>query len=102
MIKESDLRKSKYESFDTRFMEIKSGSRYFGNPGNQFVFADPKLTDVSKSINNENRCTRNSRVSADDATNVLCQLLKQQAAPDDEIDTFGGNQLKYFYFMALF
>ena len=101
--KESDLRKSKYESFDARCMEMKSWSRYFGNPGNQLVFADPKQTDdVSKSRNNENRSARNSGVSTDDATNVLCQLLKQQAAPDVEIDTFDGNLLNYFYFMTLF
>ena len=56
----------------------KSGSKYFGNPGNQFIFAIPKQTDdVSKSRNNENRSARNSGVSADDATNVLSWLLKQ-------------------------
>ena len=76
--KESNLRKSKYGSFDARCMKIKSGSRYFGNPGNQLIFADPKQTDdISKSRNNENRSVRNSGVNADDATNVLCQLLKQ-------------------------
>ena len=86
-------------------MEIKSGSRDFGNVDHQLIFADPKQTDakdVSKSSNNENRSARNSGVSADDTTNVLCQLLKQQAAPDVEIDTFDGNPLNYFYFMALF
>ena len=76
--KESNLRKSKYGSFDARCMKIKSGSRYFGNPGNQLIFADPKQTDdISKSRNNENRSARNSGVNGDDATNVLCQLLKQ-------------------------
>ena len=34
--------------------------------------------------------------------NVLCLLLKQQAAPDVEIDTFDGNPLNYSYFMTLF
>ena len=33
--------------------------------------------------------------------NVLCQLLKQQALPDVEMDTFDGNPLDYFYFMPL-
>ena len=103
--KEIDLRKSKYDGFDTRYMEIKSGSRYSDNPGHQLIFADPKQTDakdVLKSRNNENRSATTTGVSADDTTNVLCQLLKQQAAPDVEIDAFDGNPLNYFYFMALF
>ena len=103
--KESDFRKSKYEGVDARCMEIKSGSRDFRNLGNQLISADPKQTDakdVSKSRNNENRSGRNSGVSADDTTNVLCQLRKQKAAPENEIDTFDGKQLNYFYFMALF
>ena len=86
-------------------MERKTGSRYSGNPCNQLIFADPKQTDakdVLKSRNNENRSATNSGVSADDTTNVLCQLLKQQAAPDAETDTFDANPLSYFYFMALF
>ena len=86
-------------------MEMKSGSRDFGNPGHQLIFADPIQTDakdVSKPSNDENISARNSGVSADDTTNVLCQLLKQQAAPHVEIDNFDGNPLNYFYFMALF
>ena len=77
--KESDLRKSKYESFDARCIKITSGSRDFGNLGSKLIFADPKqicVKDVSKSKNNESRSTRNSGVSADDTTNVLCQLFK--------------------------
>ena len=34
--------------------------------------------------------------------NVLCLLLKQQAAPDVEIDAFDGNPFNYSYFMTLF
>ena len=41
-------------------------------------------------------------ISADDATNVFCQQLKQQAVPDVEIDAFDGDPLNYFYFMTLF
>ena len=103
--KESDFRKSKYEGVDARCMEIKSGSRDFRNLGNQLISVDPKHTDakdVSKSRNNKSRSARNSGVSADDTTNVLCQLRKQKAAPENEIDTFDGKQLNYFYFMALF
>ena len=81
-------------------MEIKSGSRDFGNLGNQLIFVDPKQTDakdVSKSRNNENRSARNSGVSEDDTTKVLRQLLKQPEAPDVETDTFDGNPLNYFF-----
>ena len=97
MIKErkSDVRKSKYEGFDARCMEIKSGSRDFGNVDHQLIFADPRQTDakdVSKSSNNENRSARNSGVSADDATNVLCQLLKQNASTDVELALFMGTR----------
>ena len=103
--KKSDLIKSKYEGFDARCMEIKSGSRDFGNPGHQLIFADPEQTDakdVSKSSNDENRSARNNGFSADDPTKVLFQLLKQQAAPNVETDTFDRNPLNYFYFMELF
>ena len=85
-------------------MEIKSGSRYSGNLDNQLIFVDPKQTDTKDiliSRNNENRSATNSGVSADDTTNVLCQLLKQQSAPDVEIDAFDGKPLNLFYFMAL-
>lgn len=39
--------------------------------------------------------------SAINAANVLCQLLKQEAAPDVETDVFDGNLLNHFYFMSL-
>ena len=47
--KDSDLRKSK-NGFDARCMEIKSGSRYSGNPGNQLIFANPKQNDAKQEI----------------------------------------------------
>ena len=65
--KESDLRKSKYDGFDARCMETKSGSRYSGNPCNQLIFADRKQTDakdILKSRNKKNRSATNSGVSA--------------------------------------
>ena len=79
--KKSDRRKSKCEGFDARCIEIKFGSRDFGNPGHQLIFADPKQADakdVSKSINDENRSARNSGVSADDTTNVLLNNKQHQ------------------------
>ena len=33
---------------------------------------------------------------------ILCQLLRQQSAPEVQIDVFDGNPLNFKYFMALF
>ena len=33
---------------------------------------------------------------------ALCHLVKQQSAPDIELDVFDGNPLDFHYFMALF
>ena len=65
---------------------------------NQLTFADPKQTgaNVLKSRHDENRISINDRFSANDATNVLCWLLRHQADPDIEIDAFDGNLQKYF------
>ena len=35
-------------------------------------------------------------------TEVLCQLLKQQSAPEVETDAFDGDPLNFRYFMAIF
>ena len=37
-----------------------------------------------------------------DTNKILCQLLKQQSAPEIDIDCFDGNPLNYRYFMAIF
>ena len=33
---------------------------------------------------------------------MMCQLLKQQSAPDIDIDIFSGNPMNFHYFMAVF
>ena len=33
---------------------------------------------------------------------MLCQLLKQQGAPEVDIDVFSGDPLEYHYFMETF
>ena len=35
-------------------------------------------------------------------TEMMCELLRQQAAPDLEIDIFDGNPMDFHYFMAVF
>ena len=37
-----------------------------------------------------------------DITSMLCNLLKQQSAPDVDLDVFDGNPLEYHNFMTLF
>ena len=33
---------------------------------------------------------------------MMCRLLKQQSAPEIEIDVFDGNPMEFHYFMAVF
>ena len=44
---------------------------------------------------------RTVTVGQADITSMLCNLLKQQSAPDVNVDVFDGNPLKYHNFMAL-
>ena len=38
----------------------------------------------------------------DSISEMLCQLLKQQSAPEIEINVFDGNPMEFHYFMAVF
>ena len=38
----------------------------------------------------------------DSVSEIMCRLLKQQSAPEIEIDVFGGNPVEFHYFMAVF
>ena len=62
-----------------------------------------------RSIDNRNshvprtgNLTLRSQKSLIEVSDVLCQLLKQQSAPDVDIDVFDGNPLNFKYFMSLF
>ena len=53
--------------------------------------------------------TKNQRVLLDDDNKhsndnneILRRLMKQQSAPEVDIDCFDGNPLNYWYFMAIF
>ena len=42
-------------------------------------------------------------VPADEGVStMMCQLLKQQSAPDIDIDIFRGNSIDFHYFMTVF
>ena len=38
----------------------------------------------------------------DSISEMMCQLLKQQSAPEIKIDVFDGNPMEFHYFMAVF
>ena len=46
--------------------------------------------------------TFGSQRSSIEVSDVLCQLLKQQSAPDVDIYVFDGNLLNFKYFMTFF
>ena len=41
-------------------------------------------------------------VQDDSVNEMMYQLLKQQSAPQTEIDVFNGNPMEFHYFMAVF
>ena len=42
------------------------------------------------------------RAQDDSISEMMCRLLKQQSAPEIEIDVFDGNPMEFHYFMAVF
>ena len=44
----------------------------------------------------------NTQSKGQDVTEILCKLVKQQSAPDVDLDVFDGNPLECHYFMTLF
>ena len=48
------------------------------------------------------KLTETVTVGQADITSMLCNLLKQQSAPDVDFDIFDENTLEYHNFMALF
>ena len=58
-----------------------------------------------RSVDNESQeeeIEQGSQRSFIKVSDVLCQLLKQQSAPDVDIDVFNCNPLNFKYFMILF
>ena len=49
--------------------------------------------EVKTEINDQEECQ---------ISKMMCQLLKQQSAPDIDIDIFSVNSTKFQYFMAVF
>ena len=47
------------------------------------------------------RNTKNAPTNSD-ISKVLCDLVKQQSAPDIDLDVFDGNHLQYHYFITMF
>ena len=64
--------------------------------------------DLQDKVNRENLPdkTKNKRLEYEkdqkNVTEMMCERLQQQAAPDLEIDIFDGNSMDFHYFMAVF
>ena len=64
--------------------------------------------DLQDKVNRENLPdkTKNKKLEYEkdqkNVTEMMCECLQQQAAPDLEIDIFDGNSMDFHYFMALF
>ena len=42
------------------------------------------------------------QAQVDSVDEMMCRMLKQQSAPEIEIDIFDGNPMEFHYFMAVF
>ena len=64
--------------------------------------------DLQDKVNRENLPdkTKNKKLEYEkdqkNVTEMMCERLQQQAAPDLEIDIFDGNSMDFHYFMAVF
>ena len=56
-------------------------------------------TQRVKSQPHGNNLRRNNDVNI---AEMMCKLVNQQAAPEIDIDVFGGDPLEFHYFMAAF
>ena len=63
----------------------------------------PQSKQQTKTIGMENEeIDRTVTAGQADFTSMLCNLLKQQSAPDVDLNVFDGNPLEYHNFMTLF
>ena len=64
--------------------------------------------DFQDKVNRENLPDKTTKEKLEyekdqkNVTEMMCELLRQQAAPDLEIDIFDGNPMDFHYFMAVF
>ena len=64
--------------------------------------------DLQDKVNRENLPDKTTKEELEyekdqkNVTEMMCELLRQQAAPDLEIDIFDGNPMDFHYFMAVF
>ena len=70
----------------------------------KFNYADIPI-DNGRVHRDENSCSKQAEPTNlfnQTATDVACQLLKQQSAPEEYIEVFDGNLLNFIYFVLLF
>ena len=66
-------------------------------PGKKYHYSNSLFRNGEPSYTPSDHNSQSGEVSK-----MLCQLLKQQGAPEVEIDVFSGDPLEYHYFMEIF
>ena len=62
-----------------------------------------KLMKVNKRSEIKDRRRKDKEEFTDTTTaDVLCKMMKQQSAPEIDLNVFDGNPLNFYYFMAVF
>ena len=85
-MKKSDDNKNKGINLKEDYEEFITGKK----------FHTTKFNSFTKNVLDENQ--RSER----EISKYLCKLIKQQGAPEVDIDTFAGDPLEYHYFMEVF
>ena len=94
------------------FEESEVDNKFLHHDKQTFVGSSQGIHRTSTAIGNQQRSeptakhptnvTNNIQSKGQDVTEILCKLVKQQSAPDVDLDVFDGNPLEYHYFMMLF
>ena len=66
-------------------------------PGKKYHYSDSLFRNGEPNYTPSDHNSQSGEVSK-----MLCQLLKQQEAPEVDIDVFSGDPLKYHYFVEIF
>ena len=62
-----------------------------------------KLMKVNKRSEIKDRRRKDKKEFTDTTTaDVLCKMMKQQSAPEIDLNVFDGNPLNFYYFVAVF
>ena len=109
---EADLTKTKNPKIQSRATErdicdnllYQQHQQHLNDPITQLLNEGRRRLVDNKSsyVSRRGDQTFGSQRSSIEVSDVLCQLLKQQSAPDVDINVFDGNPLNFKYFMTFF